>query len=250
MAVDMSYLFSLGYTEEDLREYEASWADGIIAFLSANQANVIENMRFLRQDFESDLLLRLPVFYPDAFALEPQDFSKHVSALKAAFPYDWSDIIEGQFSGFDGMDGTYMTEDVVKNRILYQPFLETVGTNRESDVMEALRSLQAPSSRIYKFIVMLTKETGLDLAAEDFPEETLLDLEQAKYEVVDNVCALQKKGMTESVIRTILWCNPMMLWCSTSYLDNVLRSSFGDNYVETMEEKMNSGQLEDALYSI
>lgn len=249
MAVDTSYLLSLGYSEKDISEYEHQWAEGILEFLSANQTNVIENMRFLQQDFEPDLLLRLPVFYPDAFALEPQDFSKHVSALKTAFPYDWSDIIEGQFWGHDGVDIIYMRNDVVKNRILYQPFLETVGTNRESDVMEALHSLQSPSSRIYKFIVMLRKDTGLDLTAEDFPEETLMEMEQWKYEVVGNVRALQKKGVMESVIRTILWCNPMMLWCSTSYLDNVLRSSFGDNYVGTMEE-MDSEQLEDALYSM
>lgn len=249
MAIDTSYLFSLGYTEEDLREYESHWAKGILDFLSANQTNVVENMRFLQKDFEPDLLLRLPVFYPNAFAIEPQDFSKHISTLKTIFPDDWAIIIEDQFRSFEGTDGIYMTDDVVNNHILYQPFLETVGTNRESDVMEALHSLQAPSSRIYKFIVMLRQDTGLDLTAEDFPEETLLNLEQTKYEVVDNVRALQEKGMPESAIRTILWCNPMILWCSTSYLDNLLRSSFGDNYVEAMKE-MDSEQLEDAVYSM
>ena len=62
MAVNTSYLLSLGYTEEDIQAYERQWAEGILEFLSANQTNVIENMRLLQQDFEPDLLLRLPVF--------------------------------------------------------------------------------------------------------------------------------------------------------------------------------------------
>ena len=50
MAVDTSYLLSIGYSEKDISEYEHQWAEGILEFLSANQTNVMENMRFLQKE--------------------------------------------------------------------------------------------------------------------------------------------------------------------------------------------------------
>lgn len=236
MTTDLSYLKELGYSYDEIQSYQQSWADGILSFLSENQTYVLENMRFLQNDFDADLLLKLPVFYPEAFALAPQDFQRHLQKLQSAFQWDWKDIIENQFWGYDGADGKYMKGSIVFNQTLYEPFLETMGTNDEKKIAEALQSLQDPTSRIYKFIVMLRLDAGIDLTPQDFPEDCLLFLEVCKYELQSNVNFMQNKHLPESVLIEIFASNPMLLCGSELELEESLKSVFGDDYVQTMSE--------------
>lgn len=236
MTADLFYLKELGYSDDEIQSYQQSWAEGILSYLSENQTYVLENMRFLQDDFEPDLLLKLPVFYPDAFVLYPQTFRKYLSLLKTEFPDGWVDIIEKQFWGYDGIAASEANGGNETDPVLYQPYLETIGTNREENVHKALDSLRHPSSRVYDFIDKLKTETGITLSAEDLPEEVLPDLEVAKYEVVDNVCFLQQQGISDCVIEEILICNPIMMCGSESELDDMLKSAFGKDYSKKLEE--------------
>ena len=249
MAIDVSYLQELGYSEEELRSYEQSWADGILEYLYDNQTYVLENMRSIQSDFDSDLLLKLPIFYPDAFVLPPTVFQANLEELRFVFPEEWPDIIETQFWGYDGFDSEYMNIKTVRDPVLYQPFLETVGTNQIKKIQKAVLSLCKPSSRIYKFIVMLGKDAGIDISAKDLSEDYLPILEEGKYEVTDNVAFLQQQGLSNSMTEEILTCNPLLLCGTETDLENSLIDAVGEPFPQIMEE-MPIEQLEDTLFQI
>lgn len=249
MTTDLSFLVELGYSDDEIQSYRQSWADGILSYLSENQTYVLENMRFLQDDFDPDLLLKLPVFYPDAFVLPPTVFQANLEELRFVFPEEWPDIIETQFWGYDGFDSEYMNINTVRDPVLYQPFLETVGTNQIKKIQKAVLSLCKPSSRIYKFIVMLEKDAGIDISAEDLSEDYLPILEEGKYEVTDNVAFLQQQGLSNSMIEEILTCNPLLLCETETDLENSLMDAFGEPFPQIMEE-MPIEQLEDTLFQI
>ena len=249
MGCDVTYLRELGYTEEEIRAHEQAWAEGILEYLSDNRENVLENMRALRDGIDRRLLPKLTVYYPEAFVLPPARFRRHLSVLQAAFPDAWAEIIKKQFWADDGTDPVYMTAETVGDGVDSRPFLETVGADDARAVEEAVRSLKEPSTRVYKFIEMLRIDAGLDVTAEDIPEECLQDLEVGRYEVADCVAFLQVQNVPDAAIREILTCNPLLLFATEAELDERLRAAFGERYAETLES-LSEEELENALYEM
>lgn len=96
------YLSELGYSREDIVSYICSWNKNIITDLVDCHENVTANMKYIEDDFDSELLLKLPVFYPETFVMDPQVFKKHFDILKTEFPDEYADIIEKQFWEDDG----------------------------------------------------------------------------------------------------------------------------------------------------
>ena len=74
--MSIHYLKKLGYSEKEIEKYDESWNENIISYLADNSDAVYENMNYLFKDFDKDLLLKLPVFYPETFALLPEVFRK------------------------------------------------------------------------------------------------------------------------------------------------------------------------------
>lgn len=226
------YLTDLGYTGEEIEAYEQTWATGILTCLSFHRYNVAENMRFLQPDVDRELLLKLPVFFPDSFALEPVVFKKRVGLLKKAFPDKWTDIIEWQFYAYDGTDAEAVSEPWLR-----LPFLEIVGMDSDDAAEKAVESLKHPGTRVYLFTSMLEKETGLPFSTDDFPETCLVELEEQRYQLADNVRFLMKRQLSEDLLRQILWlCPSPLLYDSEEELDGVLSEAFGDDYPTEMEE--------------
>lgn len=231
MYSDTSYLEDLGYSETQIGEFNSSWAEGILAYLSAYGENVRENMRLLQPHLDAELLLQLPAYYPDAFTLAPRDFKKHISALQSACPGTWAQIIEDQFRDWDG---DCPAEEPAGERALSHPFLETVGTNADADIARAVRSLQEPETRGYQFLCMLREAAGIELTAADFFVYSLPFLERGRYELLDNVRFLRQKNVSEAAVRSLLLCAPLVMTEPQTALEEALSNAFGDNYPENI----------------
>lgn len=243
---DYHYLVDLGYSSSDVNAYCLAWNKGTLEYLLCNQENVSKNMLYLQTDFNKDLLLKLPVFYPSSFTLEPMVFIERFEKLKAVFPYDYAEIVEKQFWSYDGYDAVYITHAEGNSSVLYEPFLETLANGEES-VKDAVASLTNPASRHYKFLIMLQKDIGLDVSADDIQEEYLLDLECGKWEVLRNAENLIKLGLTKDLLLELLWHCPYVFTYSTSEVESILSNHFGDNYVEVLHQKYDSENLGDEL---
>ncbi len=227
------YLKELGYSDSDIRSYSTAWNTGIMDYLQENKARVVENMRYLQTDFDKELLLKLPVFYPEAFVLSPDVFVQHFEILKKRFPDDYAEIIQKQFWSYDGYDARYVKESVP---VLYEPFLGMLHKDEET-IKTAVESLGNLASRQYKFINMLRKDIGLDISTDDIPEDALLDLECGKWELMANAKALTEQGLNKELLSELLWHCPHILTYSTPELEDILSSRFGDTYIEVLNEK-------------
>lgn len=225
-----SYLTELGYSDSDIHSYSTAWNKGILDYLEENKAHVLENMRYLQPDFDKELLLKLPVFYPNAFVLSSDVFVQRFEILKNSFPDDYVDIVQKQFWGYDGYDAAGGVP------VLYEPFLGMLHEDEET-VKTAVESLTNPASRQYEFIIMLQKDIGIDISTDDIPEEELLDLECGKWEVLANAKTLTELGLTKDLLAELLWHCPHVLTYSTAELKNVLSRKFGDAYIEVLNEK-------------
>ena len=243
---DYHYLVDLGYSSSDINAYCLAWNKGILDYLSSNKEHVSKNMLYLQTAFNKDLLLKLPVFYPSSFALEPMVFIERFEKLKVAFPYDYAEIVEKQFWGYEGYDTVYVPHKEVANSVLYEPFLEVLANGDES-VIDAVMSLTNPTSRHYKFLIMLQKNIGLDVSADDVQEEYLLDLECGKWKVLRNAENLIELGLAKDLLLELLWHCPHILTYSASELESVLSNYFGDNYIEVLHQKYDDEILGDEL---
>lgn len=243
---DYHYLAALGYSSSEINAYCLAWNKEILEYLLSNKEHVSKNMLYLQTDFDKDLLLKLPVFYPSSFALEPSVYIERFEKLKAAFPYDYAEIVKKQFFGYEGYDTVYVPHTKGTFSVLYEPFLEVLAIGEES-VKDAVVSLSKPTSRHYKFLIMLQKDVGLNVSADDVQEEYLLDLECGKWEVLRNAENLIKRGLIKDLLQELLWHCPHILTCSTLELESALSNHFGDNYIEVLNQKYDSENLGDEL---
>lgn len=243
---DYHYLVDLGYSSSDINAYCLAWDKGILDYLSCNKEYVSKNMLYLQNDFDKDLLLKMPVFYPSSFALQPAVFCKRFEMLKTALPDEYVQIVEKQFWSYDGYDAVYITHAEETSSVLYEPFLEVLANGEES-VKDAVMSLTNPTSRHYKFLIMLQKNIGLDVSADDVQEEYLLDLECGKWEVLRNAENLIELGLTKDLLLELLWHCPHILTYSAPELESVLSNHFGDNYIEVLRQKYDNEILGDEL---
>ena len=223
--MDLSYLYSLGYTEEKITNYSKYWAPEIIEYLAENSDYVAENMRYLQDDFEEDLLLKLPVFYPETFVLKPELFQERIRMLKDAFSYEWIDIIENQFWGYDGIPGTN-----------YKPIMRTLASYDDADIQDAIKQLKNPYDITFEFMVLLSKDAGLEISAANFFEEDLWWIESSKYEVLRNAKLLLEKGLTKELVEDIICSAPYLMMLSEMEVKSRLRDGFGEEYITTMQD--------------
>lgn len=222
--MDLEYLRELGYGTEEIEEYSRSCNDSAISYLAENKDSVLENMKYLRPFFNKELILKFLFFYKDAFTISPELFKKRIDLFRKSFPDDWTDIIEKQFWGYDGIYGSN-----------YQPFLDVLGSYKESDITHAIHQLENPNTITFEFIVLLKKAVGIELSADYFYEEWLLDLEVSKYEVLGNTKYLLDKGLSKEVVEDILTQAPFLMMLSELEVNKRLVEGFGENYVKTMQ---------------
>lgn len=140
-------------------------------------------MSYIKEDIEKELLLKFSVFYPETFAMSHESFKECIDLIRRKLP-DYRDLFVKQFWGYEGTDSIYATEEEISDEMLYIPLLQVVGKSNEEQLRMAISSLKEPSQRLYKFIMMLNKELGMSLTAEDFPEGCLLDLDISKWEAL------------------------------------------------------------------
>ena len=240
-----NYLLELGYSEKEVNSYTHKWNEGIISYIADYSANVMANMQYLKADFDADLLLKLPVFYPETFVMDPNEFKTYFDTLKSEFPNEYADIIEKQFWGYEGFDSVYITLDIIESESLYVPFLEIM-SHDEAAIQEAIVSLRNPSTRLYKFIVMLNK-AEIDISADDLSDGVLYDLEISKWEVLQNAEFLLEQEVDPEIIADMLWYCPYIMVGSVETLSEALIEQFGEEYAEVMREKSGDDDWGDIL---
>lgn len=223
--MDLEYLRELDYSTEEIEEYSQNWNDSIIRFLAENKDIVLENMKYLCPFFNKELILKFPVFYTDSFTISPKLFKERIDLFRKSFPDNWINIIEKQFWGYDGICGSN-----------YRPFLRVLGSYIDSDINDAIHQLKNPGTITFEFIVLLKKEVGIELSADCFFEEWLLEIEMSKYEVLRNAKYLLDKGLSRKVVEDLLTQTPFLMMLSELEVNKRLVDGFGENYIETMQE--------------
>ena len=244
-----AYLLELGYTEDEIAEYSRCWAEGILSYLADNSYHVLRNMSYIKEDLERELLLKLPVFYPETFVTNHESFKKYIDLIRRDLP-DYKELFVKQFWGYEGTDSIYATKEEISNEILYIPLLQVVGVGDEEQLHIAISSLKEPSQRLYKFIMMINKKLGMTLTAEDFPEDCLLDLEISKWEVLRNSEFLISEGLPEDIVCQFYWGCPLLLTCSVEGLHSTLQDEFGEDYIEAICEYEDPDNLLERLFSL
>ena len=244
-----TYLLELGYTEDEIAGYSRCWADGILSYLAGNSYHVLQNMSYIKEDLERELLLKFPVFYPETFVMNHESFKKDIDLIRRELP-DYKELFVKQFWAYEGTDSIYATKEEISNEILYIPLLQVVGIGDENQLCIAISSLKEPSQRLYKFIMMLNKEFGMSLTAEDFPDDCLLDLEISKWEVLRNSEFLLAEGVSEDIVCRFYWSCPWVLTCSVEGLQATLQEDFGENYIEVICDYEDPDNLSDRLISL
>lgn len=225
MEMNLEYLLRLGYSEQEVEEYSKEWNENIISYLAENSGKVEENMRYLQEALDRELLMKLPVFYPNAFTLAPNVFVERIGLLKQAFPDEWADIIEKQFWGYDGVVGTD-----------YQPVLAAIGSYDEKDIADAIAAIKNPGSHTYEFMSLLKKETGIEVSVDAVSDDLLLTLEMDKYMIVENAKAFVEKGFSNHLIEEVFWYSPLLMTCSVTEVERELIRVFGEDYVQVMKK--------------
>ena len=244
-----AYLLELGYTGDEIAEYSRCWAEGILSYLADNSYNVLRNMSYIKEDLERELLLKFPVFYPETFVMNHESFKKYIDLIRRELP-DYKELFVKQFWAYEGVDSIYAIKEEISNEILYIPLLQVVGMGDENQLCMAISSLKEPSQRLYKFIMMLNKELGVSLTAEDFPEDCLLDLEISKWEVLRNSEFLLAEGLSEDIVCRFYWSCPWLLTCSVEGLQATLQEEFGENYIEVICDYEDHDSLSERLISL
>lgn len=225
--MELSYLQALGYSEKEIADYSKSWAQDIIEYLAENSDYVFKNMRYLQDDFSKDLLLKLPVFYPDTFAISPIRFKEKMTMLKNAFPDEWKKIIEQQFWAYSGIAES-----------TYEPILEVFGSNDDSALEKAIEQLKNPDTITFEFLVELSKEVGINVSPNDIlcDETYLWFLEESKNEIVTNAKYLIGKGLSKDTVEQIICSTPDLMMLPRLEVEAKLEEGFGENYITSMED--------------
>ena len=240
------FLLELGYSEQDIDAYVESNYEGILSELADYSYNVSENMKYVWDDFDRELLLFLTTSYCEAFVMSPEVFRERFELLKAEFPYEYDAIIENQYWGDEGDEFEASLKDSVPSESYYRAFLEVMPWGLRQ-TQEAIESLKNPSARLYRFICRLNEEYGIPVSTEDVPEDQLLELERCKFEVFQNAEYLTDQGMPEEIIISILAHCPNIMTEATFQLQDTLVACFGDDYIEVMKRKATEDALEDIL---
>lgn len=220
-----NYLLDLGYSTEEIEDYSNHWNPGIIEFLLENAENVSKNMSYLLSYFSKDFVLRLTIFYPDSFSISPECFQDRICALQQAFPEEWKEIIEKQFWGYNGIPGSN-----------YKPFLYTVGVYDDAVYKNAIEMLQNPERIVFEFMVLLSRDVGIEVLADSFFEDDLWNLECSKYEVVRNAKHLISEGLTLCMVEDMLYNAPYLMMLSEIEITERLKKAFGEEYIAEMKE--------------
>ena len=145
MREEFYFLLELGYSEQDIDAYVESTWEGILSELSDYSYNVSENMQYVWDDFDRELLLSLVTFYWEAFVMSPEVFRERFELLKAAFPYEYDTIITDQYWGEEGDDGDEFDsslKDTVPSESYYRAFLEVMpwGLEQTQEAIESLKN--------------------------------------------------------------------------------------------------------------
>lgn len=230
-----TFLNELGYTEEEVESWKNDWNPYIVEYLGNNAKTVMKNMQFVKEDFEKELLLKFIIFYCDSFSMDSDKFSLYVTQLKEALPDEWRDILVEQFWGYEGY-GVYVGQNDI-DKILYEPFLETIASQDQEKIDKSIHSLVHPEERDYQFIIMLNKICGLNISTEDFDEDCLFSLERFKHEVVDCVKELLAVGVYEDAVMQIMWINPYLLENGWHWLKIVFQKEFGEEWIDYLNER-------------
>lgn len=232
--MSIHYLKKLGYSEKEIEKYAESWNENIISYLADNSDAVYENMNYLFKDFDKDLLLKLPVFYPETFALLPEVFRKRMSLFKAEFPDEWNEIVEKQFYGYDEIPGTN-----------YEPIMKVMGSYDDTCIAKAIEQLKNPQEIVFEFLVLLSKHIGIELSASDFYEDYLLSLEEAKFELVRNAEYLIELGLPVEIVELVITNAPYLMMLSKGEVKSRLIKGFGEDFISKMQ-----GLDEDAIVEV
>lgn len=222
--MDLSYLKQMGYTTEEIEEYSGSWNEKIISCLADNGDVVFENMQYLKPYLDRKLLLKLPVFYDNTFTISPARFKARMDLFRESFPDDWLDIIKKQFYGYSGIYGSN-----------YKPIMSMAGSDNDSDMVEAIEQLKYPENTVFEFMILL-QEVEIDVSADDFCENCLLDLEVGKHEILENVKTLLDAGLNTDLMKNLLCECPYLMLLSEMEVKEILIERFGENYIEEMQE--------------
>ena len=124
---DWDYLIELGYTAEELSEYEEGWADGILEALTDEYmaSTYQDNIRYMLDFYEKDEVFMLMIRYTDAFMVNNDKFVSRLKQIEDKLGEDWSQVIWEQFLEDD------------------ESILDCVGNPCKSDWEEALEKLDA-----------------------------------------------------------------------------------------------------------
>lgn len=242
------YLYELGYSEKYINDYLKKWNNDIISFLDEHSDSVLENIQYISSYFEPEILLKFPIFYPHTFVLKPSIFKERFEMLKNEFPQDFVDIVEKQFWGYEGFDSMYIKKNVVVDDIYYIPYMESMCRDNQQ-VHKAIESIKNPCRRIYKFLIMLEQDFGINVLPEDI-EDMLLDLEVSKWEIEHNAKYLVEKGLAVETVKDILCHCPFIMMGSVNELEKTLVKTFGDNYVDTINKMLIDEFWVEKLYEI
>ena len=231
--MDLDYLKHLGYSQNEIQSYANSWNTNIILYLAENSDSVSENMNFIKKEFDKDLLLKLPIFYPDSFVLPPMYFRERMQLFKDSFPDDWVEIIEQQFWGYEGRPGTN-----------YRPIMMEMASS--DGLNKAIKQLENPEDITFEFMIMLSEGVGIELYADDFNDlELLLEMEVFKHEIIRNSKHLIGLGLSRDIVEGIIRNEPYLMMLSELEVVGRLRDKFGEDFINEMS-KMD----EDSIYLI
>lgn len=251
MKENRAFLGELGFSEKELSLYMLKCFDENFDFLADYSDNVILNLKYLQDSFNENLLLKFLIHYPQTFIMDPDLFKERFDLLKSEFPYSYDEIVEKQYWGYEGIDGTFGNgEDIPAPKWKFVPFLMSMAKDDEH-VQKAIESLKHPRTRIYKFVEIFNWQGELDITVEDIADEDwLLDIEVYKWDILNNIEYLKKKKLPSDIIEDILYFCPHILMGSTMEVESVLVEHFGENYAQTMPEKADEGNWGDILYGL
>lgn len=226
--MNLNYLKELGYTKNEIEGYSSSWNNNTIMYLAENSDYVSSNMRYLKDDFDHNLLLKLPIFYSETFTLSPELFEKRVVLLKNAFPDCWTDIVEKQFWGYCGIGSES-----------YRPIMSVLGSYDELYINESIKQLQNPQEIVFGFMLLLQKNLEIELSVDSLYDEILWDMKVSKYEIVRNANTLINQGLSKNMVCDIIAYAPYLMMLSESEVKTRLSKSFGKNYISEIQKMDN-----------
>lgn len=236
--MDVDYLKQLGYTEIELEQYLNNWNNNIILVLSNNKDTVLKNMQLIKNEFDKDLLIKLPIFYVDTFCMTHSIFQERLNILKSTLS-NWKEIVIEQFYGCDEMAEAE-----------YQPVLKAMGSYDIKIFYDSLNFLSLDNDKKYEFMVLLEREAGIDINRNDFINDDLYSYEVNKHEIVENAIMLVNEGFPKDIIKDMI-ANNLDIFCySKDGLKAALIKAYGIDYHKRIIEESDSGRLADSFIEL